>query len=245
MSDAHDRYERFSLARQLSIPSKMLQRASVFEDDDTRSISRVRATRHAFDLPDTDGDGDSAVDEEGQSNEDVSIEASLLPPGYDVRERVTPSGRKYQTFTSAEGKQLRSRLEAWRDYRSRHGTHDAESEYVPYTASPDTPAEPEPAVLFDVVTPGGAGPSNGGHNKRETLSAVARRLSADRRRESSSVNLSLPFGATCSLVELESDQCGNPNCVVTSKNGRHPGDCRFPAPPPRRRGMLCFDAVGP
>ena len=165
----------------------------------------------------------------------VSVEASLLPPGYDKRDHVTPSGRKYQTFTNEAGKQLRSRLEAWRDYKSRHGAHDSDTDYVPYNASPGTSAEPEPTVLFDVATPGGAGPSNGVHNQREPLSAMARRLSAERRRESSSIDtLSLPFGATCSLVELDSDQCGNPNCMVKSKNGLHPGDCRFPAPRPRR-----------
>ena len=39
-------------------------------------------------------------------------------------------------------------------------------------------------------------------------------------------------------VEIDSRQCGNPNCIVRcdpGANNEHPGLCRFPDPPPRRR----------
>lgn len=238
MSSAHDRYERFSQAQQFSIPANMLHQESVFCANATRDISKGRASRHAFDLPASDeesdaGEGATNPDDRGASVE-ASVEASLLPPGYAAREHATPSGRKYQTYVNEAGKQLRSRLEAWRDYESRHGTSDPEPDYVPFTAEPRTPADAAPAVLFDVATPVVSGPSNEVHNEREPLSALARRIAAEQRRAAAPVE-ALPFGATCSLVEFGADQCGNPNCVVKSKNGLHPGDCRFPDPPPRRR----------
>ena len=34
---------------------------------------------------------------------------------------------------------------------------------------------------------------------------------------------------------LSPTQCGNPNCLVKSINGRHRGNCLFPKPPPRTR----------
>ena len=44
----------------------------------------------------------------------------------------------------------------------------------------------------------------------------------------------LPFGATRVEVEVRDEQCGNPHCVVKSRNGRHAGPHVFPEPPPRR-----------
>ena len=47
-------------------------------------------------------------------------------------------------------------------------------------------------------------------------------------------SVALPFGATCEYIPVKPDQCGHPECIVPSVNGKHVGEHIFPPPKPRR-----------
>ena len=234
LSTAHDRYERFTQAQQFSIPANMIGRTSVFQDDGApRAISRVRASRHAFDLPEQ---GEEVAEERGEEQQQDGSGHAWLPPGFTPHHHVTPSGRKYSIYAGPDGRLVRSRVEAWR-------VHSASCEangglYVPYTEDGGgeggvgvAPLTPAPPTLFDVCSPVGSESSTGRRRSGERLSVLARRLGAA---ASSPTPHALPHGASFELQDLPDDQCGNPNCLVKSRNGRHAGACRFPDPRPRR-----------
>ena len=212
----------------------MIGRTSVFQDDGApRAISRVRASRHAFDLPEQ---GEEVAEERGEEQQQDGSGHAWLPPGFTPHHHVTPSGRKYSIYAGPDGRLVRSRVEAWR-------VHSASCEangglYVPYTEDGGgeggvgvAPLTPAPPTLFDVCSPVGSESSTGRRRSGERLSVLARRLGAA---ASSLTPHALPHGASFELQDLPDDQCGNPNCLVKSRNGRHAGACRFPDPRPRR-----------
>ena len=213
LSTAHDRYERFSQAQQFSIPAKMLNRASVFAEEDVpREISRGRAVRH---VPwsagsDSDDKQSCATDDESDLGE-----GGFVPPGYSTISHVTPSGRKYFTYVSPGGQVARSRVQAWR-------MHTAHS-YEPFSEADDV--EAASTASAEVAAPTIARRAEG-----ERLSSLARRVQS----VSVSSPTPMPHGAYYEMQALRSDQCGNPLCLVKSINGKHPGACIFPDPQPRR-----------
>jgi hypothetical protein len=238
MSSAHDRYERFTQAQQLSIPAHMLQRASVFAGADSagRSISRVASTRHAFavpDEPDAHTAGPVAEEDEPTPNLD------LLPPGFTESSRSTPSGRVYPVYHGpGGGRAFRSRAEAWRAHAA--SLVVAESCEEDDDLQSYVPMDENVPSLFDIASPTAAGPvvATGRHSERlsDTVRRLRRQLSdgvANDGPEPSAVPL--PFNASYDFVEVSSQQCGNPLCTVPSVNGKHSGNCLFPPPLPRRR----------
>ena len=213
LSSAHDRYERFSQVQQLSIPANMVGVRSVFaKGGGPRDILAHRTTRHAFAVPQAEfGDESEPGEEDGEPGLGPP-ESELLPPGFVATFHRTPAGREYYTYASKDGPTLRSRVEAWRVYTAECEQADEEG-YSPFVP--------------DVSTPVGAGSAIGhrrGGSSGERLSTIARRVAG-----------SLPHGGSYEFQDVYEGQCGNPDCLVPSRNGRHAGDCRFPEPVPRRR----------
>jgi hypothetical protein len=236
MSTAHDRYERFPLSQQLSIPANMLRRRSVFDDREGRAISRVNAPRHSHDLP-VDGAAEE-VEQSGDSSEESEDALSgFLPPGFEARRHETPSGRVYETYHGPGGVQARSRVAAWREHSAR----------VASQVGAEVP------IVFDVSSPVPAGPPSAGGSGSESTSArrsgrltdTLRRLrlqcrsaeeepAPDAGGADDGRPRALPFGATVAQIEVDATQCGNPLCTVKAHNGKHQGLCVFPPPSPRR-----------
>ena len=208
----------------------------MFHDNDApREISRGRASRHAFDLPEQVEE--VAEERGGKQHQDVS-EQTWLPPGFMAHHHVTPSGREYYTYAGPDGRAVRSRVEAWRVHSS--SCEENGGLYVPYTEEGVGVGEggvgealmtPAPPTLFDICSPVGSESSTGRRRSGERLSELARRVSAA---ALSPAPHALPHGASFELQDLPDDQCGNPNCLVKSHNGKHAGACRFPDPRPRR-----------
>jgi hypothetical protein len=219
MSQGHSRYARFSFSQVLSVPARMLGAKSHYEGP--REVTRVRARRGvSATVAPTEGldVADSSLSEDGEADS-TAPHVAALPEGYVREDLVRPNGRRDFVVRTPDGSTCRSMAEAWRHAAG----SPARRQRTPLSgarASPNRTRGRPQAVSFSLT---------------ESTAPSADEPVSERRRESGSVDsLPLPFGATCSLVELESEQCGNPNCVVKSKNGRHPGDCRFPPPPPRR-----------
>ena len=236
MSSAHDRYERFPLSQQLSIPANMLRRQSVFDGRGSRAISRVNAPRQSHDLPVVDLDNDAESPDVEGGPEPVDSGSGLLPPGYETRRHETPTGRVYETYHGPGDVQARSRVAAWREHSARVASQLRE----------DVP------VVFDVSSPVPAGAPSAGLSGSESTSArrserltdTLRRLRLQRESGTPAPDTdgaegigpkALPFGASVEQVEMESTQCGNPLCIVKSRNGDHPGLCVFPPTSSRLR----------
>jgi hypothetical protein len=244
MSSAHDRYERFTQAQQLSIPAHMLQRASVFAGADAagRSISRVASTRHAFAVPD-EPDAESAGAEADEDEPTPHLD--LLPPGFTESSRSTPAGRVYPVYHApGGGRAFRSRAEAWRAHAASLAAAESRTDDDDLQAY--VPMEENVPSLFDFASPTAAGPvvSTGRHSERlsDKVRRLRRQLSEDAAVASDEPEpaaepaaVPLPFNAFYDFVEVSSQQCGNPLCTVPSANGKHSGNCLFPPPLPRRR----------
>ena len=95
--------------------------------------------------------------------------------------------------------------------------------------------------LFNLASPTAAVPvSTGRHSERlsDKVRRLRRQLSEDAAvagDEPGPAAVPLPFNAFYDVVEVSSQQCGNPLCTVPSVNGKHSGNCLFPPPLPRRR----------
>ena len=250
-SEAHERYERFSNVQLYGIPAGMLQVQNPFGDAGTpREISRVRATRFAEPPPSSDSDDDEPVSLDAACP--APVPPAPLPAGYTERTHVTPSGRTYNTYVSEAGRVARSRAEAWRHFSSRrtarpvqdHARAGVNAAASPASSSGDEGLsaaggcqsadddEPYVPLAFDVSSP--VVPEASPAVRHERLSDMARRLRSARASPASEPSRQLPFGASLVEVPVRRDQCGNPHCLVKSRNGLHAGDCRFPDPPPRR-----------
>lgn len=229
LSAAHDRYERFSNLQMFGIPAGMLQVANPFEASaHGRAISRDRAQRYS----DAAYDGADGGDVEADSAS-ASVEShAQLPSSFTERVHVAPSGRTYRTYVGPGGQVARSRVEAWRLFSASRAspTRDAADDEQCQSASSGDGYEP--FTLFDVSSPVArqASPTV----RRERLSDMARRIRSQGAAPGSAPARHLPFGASFVAVEVDDDQCGNPQCLVKSKNGLHAGPHRFPEPPPRR-----------
>lgn len=212
LSSAHDRYERFSQARQFSIPANMVGARSVFgAAGASRDVMVHRTTRNAFAVPVPESEDDGPDPEGGAADDPDVSSGELLPPGYVATSHCTPAGRTYCTYASEGGPTLRSRVDAWRVYTAQCEQRNEEG-YAPFVP--------------DVSTPVVLGSANGhrrGTRSEERLSSIARRVAG-----------SLPRGGSYEFQDVYEGQCGNPDCVVPSRNGKHPGDCRFREPAPRR-----------
>ena len=140
---------------------------------------------------------------------------------------MTPSGREYYTYAGPDGRAVRSRVEAWRVHSS--SCEENGGLYVPYTEEGVGVGEggvgealmtPAPPTLFDICSPVGSESSTGRRRSGERLSELARRVSAA---ALSPAPHALPHGASFELQDLPDDQCGNPNCLVKSHNGKYAG----------------------
>jgi hypothetical protein len=244
MSSAHDRYERFSSAQQLSIPANMMRRSSVFAEHESREISRTQAPRRSHMVP-AEGDEVGSGDEADDDGADAGIvvardrQLGLLPPGFAAREHVTPTGRVYETYDGPGGVVVRSRVAAWRVHAERRA---AEPEVTDAT---ETESPVRVPVVFsspmqDTSTPGSSAEGSSHARRGGRLTDTLRRLRLQRDSEVEApepvtpTSLALPFGASSTLVELDDEHCGNPNCTRKSRNGKHDGLCVFPPPRPRR-----------
>lgn len=231
MSEAHDRYERFSNDQLYGIPAGMLQVQNPFRDAAApRDVSRVRATRFAEPPLSSDSDDEDHVSLDAACP--APVPQAPLPDGYVERTHVTPSGRTYRTYVDAEGRVARSRAEAWRHFTAAHAEQRDPSGICVPTDDDDVEGSYAPFVAFDVSTPVAPGASPQGRHER--LSDMARRLRSARDSPAPEPSRQLPFGASVVEVAFDREQCGNPRCLVKSRNGLHAGDCRFPEPPPRR-----------
>ena len=231
MSEAHDRYERFSNDQLYGIPAGMLQVQNPFRDAAApRDVSRVRATRFAEPPLSSDSDDEDHVSLDAACP--APVPQAPLPDGYVERTHVTPSGRTYRTYVDAEGRVARSRAEAWRHFTAAHAEQRGPSGICVPTDDDDVEGSYAPFVAFDVSTPVAPGASPQGRHER--LSDMARRLRSARDSPAPEPSRQLPFGASVVEVAFDREQCGNPRCLVKSRNGLHAGDCRFPEPPPRR-----------
>ena len=252
MSEAHDRYERFSNKQLYGIPAGMLQVSNPFGGESQRAIHRARASRYPDGAPPEPGsDGD-----EPEGGTASAGPAGALPDGYSEELRETTAGRVYPIYHGPDGRVARSRAEAWRQVAELQDPDDAEGEAVAVdTADSSDGAEGavavgaadsgaaalyEPFTVFDIASPAGQGQGSPAA-RRERLSAMARRLRSERaspQAESPALPAEptrcLPFGASYVEVEVCDEQCGNPNCIVKSRNGRHAGAHVFREPPPRR-----------
>jgi hypothetical protein len=234
MSEAHDRYERFSNKQLYGIPAGMLRVNNPFGGESPRAIGRARASRYPDGAPpEPDSDGD-----ESEVGAVSAGPAKGLPDGYREELRETPN-RVYPLYHGPDGRVARSRAEAWRQVAE--PPEDSDGAAVAATAEDSAVSDPyEPYVVFDVSSP--AGRAQGSPSaRRGSLSAMARRLRTERaspRAESPARQVestrSLPFGASYVEVEVCDEQCGNPACVVKSRNGSHAGNHVFREPPPRR-----------
>ena len=229
MSEAHDRYERFSNVQLYGIPAGMLQVPNPFKEASTpRDVSRVRATRFAEPPPSSDSEDDERAPSLDAARSEP-VPPAPLPAGFVERSHVTPSGRTYRTYVGAAGRVARSRAEAWRHYAASQVDEDVSAGDG---ASEDGDGTPyAPFVAFDVSSP--VDPASP-QVRHERLSDLARRLRSSRVSPVAESSRQLPFGASVVEVAFAHDQCGNPRCLVKSRNGLHAGACRFPDPPPRR-----------
>ena len=116
----------------------------------------------------------------------------------------------------------RSRAEAWRHFAAAQAEEPDDLVCDP-ADDDDGGGSCAPLVAFDVSTPVAPGASPQGRRLRSAHVSPAQEPSRQ-----------LPFGASVVEVAFDHAQCGNPRCLVKSRNGLHSGDCRFPDPPPRR-----------
>ena len=138
MSEAHDRYHRFSAGEVLSIPAGMLgyERTVDHRHDLVREIRRTPVVRGGVQRPAgaasvVDAASDSVGAADGDSDEGAARGAApgsagrarlsvLLPPGF-VEERRDAPSRSYPVYRAPDGTLCKSRAEAWR----RHDAGDA------------------------------------------------------------------------------------------------------------------------
>ena len=101
-----------------------------------------------------------------------------------------------------------------------HEREHGRSEGLDSDAGACLPCDGEPT---DVSSPVATSSSNAPRQDGERLSAVARRLR--------SVTFAEP---PADVVAFSGDQCGDPACIVKSRNGYHVGLHKYPPPAPRR-----------
>jgi hypothetical protein len=135
MSEAHDRYHRYSAGEVLSIPAGMLglERTVDQRHDLVREIRRTPVVRGGVQRPvgaaEASGVEGVAVAEvagsagpaSGDESAPVEVESTrlsvLLPPGYAEERRDAPA-RPYVVYRAPDGTYCKSRAEAWRRHDS-------------------------------------------------------------------------------------------------------------------------------
>jgi hypothetical protein len=136
MSEAHDRYHRFSAGEVLSIPAGMLglERTADQRHDLVREIRRTPVVRGGVQRPAgaaeasgaagvaaaavvAGGAGSAGDGERAPVVEESTRLSVLLPPGY-VEERRDAPARPYMVYRAPDGTYCKSRAEAWRRHDS-------------------------------------------------------------------------------------------------------------------------------
>ena len=230
-SSGHARYERFSFARACSVPAGVLGVASFFNVDGERDVSLSRARRGqpsaAGAACDVAVDDLSEVDVGEVQDEGVAGAGAaavrggraevlpLLPEGYSVERRRYRSGNTYKVYIAPDGREFRSRLAVFRALEQDGGDSSSEADRVALSSRSASPSLDMLRSSVEEVL-GAAARGAGRGTRPDRAQGRARRLGVE-------------------VESFEATQCGNPRCVVPSKNGRHAGDHIFPDPGRRRR----------
>ena len=134
---------------------------------------------------------------------------------------------------------VRSRVAAWRVHAERRAAGPEVTDATE-TESPVRVPVVFSSPMQDTSTPGSSVEGSSHARRGGRLTDTLRRLRLQRDSEVEApepvtpTSLALPFGASSTLVELDDEHCGNPNCTRKSRNGKHDGLCVFPPPRPRR-----------